>query len=722
MTIALLHETIRVSKEKHVIRMKEDFIMKYVFKRIDEIDLRAFERQIQQQYAALNVLLEGKADTSEILSYVEEMIADGRPCKGMPDALFWGFDEPENMPGDARIDFFYMPTYLNTAFLMQAFRMMPELICERVPDFKEKLGRAMTACSGRGFSGHSYDKNDFVRGMQIFASVRTKEFIRSHREIVPEVFRNTYCAALRSIERDMFDEKVYQRRIKNSWECDHLKEYREILAMENAGRHTLFVYGSLMKGGYNHPGVMADAEYLGSATVTGFDMYDLGSYPGIRHTKEQHVVRGELYDVSAAEFDAICILEGNGSLYQCETVPVELGNRMDWIPAEVFVYLGNTDGKRKISGKEQYWTERNKRGVEEMEYIWYACYGSNINRSRFMLYINKCGDKTPPMEDRPFEFDHPVFFAGKSSTWGGKGKAFLDMEKDGHALGRIYKITREQYADVKGNEGADYNREINLGELDGIPVVTFTCVNMPKRSVPSPAYLDTILDGLKETYPEYRESALAEELINGIFSEDEVDLLDCLREAEHGLTNREIREKTGMSAEKENEYISALAALQVIRQDRRTLDFEPGDERAVFYTMRGERDLIDRVRILKQEAEEMRSIPAQDPLTSVAVTEGGRRQYLTTRYERVPSNRQAAIRIHGTTCQVCGFNFFAHYGELGRDYIEVHHIRPLSSLDEEVSVDPAADLVCLCANCHRMMHRTRADVMTVEELRRRFCP
>ena len=319
--------------------------MKYVFKRIDEIDLRSFERQIQQQYAALDALLEGRADNSEILSYVEEMIADGRPCKGMPETLFWGYDEPENMPGDARVD--------------------SELICERIPDFEEKLARAMTACSGRGFSGHGFDNNDFVRGMQIFASVRTKEFIRNHRETVPEVFRNSYCAALWSIERDVFDEEGYLRRIENSWECNHLEEYRRILAMENAGRHTLFVYGSLMRGGYNHPGFMADAVYIGSATITGFDLYDLGYYPGIRHTNEQHVVRGELYDVSNAEFDAICNLEGNGSLYQCETVPAALGNRMDWIPAKVFIYLGSTDEKRKISGKEQFWTGGTMRGEKK---------------------------------------------------------------------------------------------------------------------------------------------------------------------------------------------------------------------------------------------------------------------------------------------------------------------------------------------------------------------
>ena len=78
-----------------------------------------------------------------------------------------------------------------------------------------------------------------------------------------------------------------------------------------------------------------------------------------------------------------------------------------------------------------------------MSYVWYACYGSNINRERFMRYINRCSDTTPPVEDRPYEFKHPVFFAGHSSIWENKGTAFLDVWSEGDALGRIYKITEE---------------------------------------------------------------------------------------------------------------------------------------------------------------------------------------------------------------------------------------------------------------------------------------
>lgn len=354
--------------------------------------------------------------------------------------------------------------------------------------------------------------------------------------------------------------------------------------------------------------------------------------------------------------------------------------------------------------------------------VWYACYGSNINKDRFMNYINRCSDNTPPVEDRPYEFAHPVFFAGQSRTWSYKGTAFLDDEAEGSALGRIYKITEEQYQDVSWMEGKRYRKKIEFDSLDGIPVVSFTCSQREDRAVPSLDYFNKIVEGLKETYPAFRESALAENLINGIWNEDEIKVLDCLREAEHGLTNSAIVEAAQISEEAERKAISSLVKLGVVRQDRRSRGLQVNDDSAVFYTERDERPLIDRIRALKSEADAMRDVPADDLLTTPVVNaaEGRRIQYLTSRYERVPANRQAAIRIHGTVCQVCGFDFYQHYGELGKNYIEVHHIKPLSSLDEEVIIDPYNDLVCLCANCHRMMHRNSGHVMTVEELKRAY--
>lgn len=35
------------------------------------------------------------------------------------------------------------------------------------------------------------------------------------------------------------------------------------------------------------------------------------------------------------------------------------------------------------------------------------------------------------------------------------------------------------------------------------------------------------------------------------------------------------------------------------------------------------------------------------------------------------------LLIHGTVCQACEFDFEKTYGEIGRDYIEVHYVKPL---------------------------------------------
>lgn len=88
------------------------------------------------------------------------------------------------------------------------------------------------------------------------------------------------------------------------------------------------------------------------------------------------------------------------------------------------------------------------------------------------------------------------------------------------------------------------------------------------------------------------------------------------------------------------------------------------------------------------------------------------------KYERDLVNRIRAISIHGVSCTVCGFNFEKVYGNRGKDFIEVHHRKPLSTLGGvEVEVNPETDLVPLCSNCHRMIHRRHNDVLTIEQLK-----
>lgn len=90
--------------------------------------------------------------------------------------------------------------------------------------------------------------------------------------------------------------------------------------------------------------------------------------------------------------------------------------------------------------------------------------------------------------------------------------------------------------------------------------------------------------------------------------------------------------------------------------------------------------------------------------------EGGRTKRLVNYYERNSNLRLKAIRLHGLDCLICGFNFKQVYGDLGDNFIEVHHIVPISTKTIKQKVDPQQDLVCVCANCHRMLHRNEEEI------------
>ncbi|WP_162145445.1 MrcB family domain-containing protein [Deinococcus ficus] len=95
-----------------------------------------------------------------------------------------------------------------------------------------------------------------------------------------------------------------------------------------------------------------------------------------------------------------------------------------------------------------------------------------------------------------------------------------------------------------------------------------------------------------------------------------------------------------------------------------------------------------------------------------------RRRYVMHR--RIERRRDIASKVkakQGCTCRACGFQYTDRYGPLGEDFIEVHHLKPLSSLELETAVayDLQKDFAVLCANCHRMIHRLK-DVSDVAAL------
>lgn len=166
------------------------------------------------------------------------------------------------------------------------------------------------------------------------------------------------------------------------------------------------------------------------------------------------------------------------------------------------------------------------------ELIWYAAYGTNLDRNRLGCYLEGgtppggsratpgARDPRPPRADRAVHLPGSVYFAWDSLTWGG-GVAFLDPSADAASPGRAYLLTHEQFSDVVAQEmhrtpGVDLDLAVLGGhrswafgdgryetlhvvdEIDGAPVVTFTAPETAPLDyrAPSAAYLSVMGRGL----------------------------------------------------------------------------------------------------------------------------------------------------------------------------------------------------------------------------------
>ncbi len=202
------------------------------------------------------------------------------------------------------------------------------------------------------------------------------------------------------------------------------------------------------------------------------------------------------------------------------------------------------------------------------DHIWYASYGSNLNRARFLTYIEGgtpvgsqvlhkgCTDKTPPIADTAMELPQSLYFAGWSDrAWGGTAAAFITLEPGRKpTLGRAYLVARNQFEQVVQQENANifaakdlvldigtarsvghsamtakgyYSELIYCGTKDGFPILSFTAsVNRTDFNTPSRAYLQMIHSGLQESHGlssgEIVEYFRERPGISGTFSDDQL--------------------------------------------------------------------------------------------------------------------------------------------------------------------------------------------------------
>jgi 5-methylcytosine-specific restriction enzyme A len=111
------------------------------------------------------------------------------------------------------------------------------------------------------------------------------------------------------------------------------------------------------------------------------------------------------------------------------------------------------------------------------------------------------------------------------------------------------------------------------------------------------------------------------------------------------------------------------------------------------------------------------SYPEELPIdTKQTYMEGLQHTIVVNAYERNTAARQKCIDCYGAICAVCYFDFEETYGDIGKDFIHVHHLKLLSNIGKMYEVDPVKDLRPVCPNCHSMLHKQEPP-FTLEELR-----
>lgn len=108
------------------------------------------------------------------------------------------------------------------------------------------------------------------------------------------------------------------------------------------------------------------------------------------------------------------------------------------------------------------------------------------------------------------------------------------------------------------------------------------------------------------------------------------------------------------------------------------------------------------------------------------ISEGGVRIATTKAYARSQKLRRAALDHYTNngviSCDCCGFEFRSFYGdEYGDSCIEMHHLVPIfqyEGVNVEATISEAIkNLMPVCPNCHRVIHRNRITVDKIQEFK-----
>lgn len=177
------------------------------------------------------------------------------------------------------------------------------------------------------------------------------------------------------------------------------------------------------------------------------------------------------------------------------------------------------------------------------------------------------------------------------------------------------------------------------------------------------------------------------------------------------LTPRTAAQRTGLdallAAERPDLTVEAIASSKRFRSLFSEAELAQADER-----LKGYRKQVE---ALEKKREHL--FPDELP-TTYKFPAGARRSVRVNAFERDERARAACIAHYGAQCAVCDFDFGKAFGSLGGGFIHVHHITPVSTIqDPSYQIDARRDLVPVCPNCHAMLHYKTKQPRTVKALK-----
>ena len=324
----------------------------------------------------LEELESGKVPEHEVVLYLEALFSQAEPLEKNPAMRFFGFDKPEHMPSDARVEYFYWPTYIAAAIGMKACLLYPGILgkvgTQDGQNAEEILRAILLACTGRGFRGHGFDDvKGLVEVTEFFVDHGSREFIEQCEIPCPE-FTECFTQALLFLLAG-----VSRGSVAGDWGDDYTERAYDILVRakmivpeeeEPMVKERLYLaYGSNLNI-RQMKDRCPDARIVGTADLPGWRLMFKGSKSGNYLTIEQDessTVPVAVWAVSERDEQNLDLYEGYPTFYYKKELPVTLREAESGKTRAVQAFVYIIHEERKLGRPDESYVARCREGYRD---------------------------------------------------------------------------------------------------------------------------------------------------------------------------------------------------------------------------------------------------------------------------------------------------------------------------------------------------------------------